>query len=165
MDFIFDMTSEAAKIFVDYLTANGLSMTPQRKVIAETFLETEGHFSAEDLLNLVQERIPEVGQATVYRTLKLLVESGLAESMDFGCGVALYEHSYGHKHHDHLVCTMCQKKVEVVDDGIERRQEILARENGYILTHHRMLLFGLCPECRKLKEKLKEKEEEELSEA
>ncbi|WP_421899742.1 Fur family transcriptional regulator [Maridesulfovibrio sp.] len=158
MDFIFDMTSEAAKIFVDYLAQNGLSMTPQRKVIVETFLETEGHFSAEDLLLLVQKRVPEVGQATVYRTLKLLVDSGLAESLDFGCGVALYEHSYGHEHHDHLVCTKCQKKVEVVDDGIERRQEVLARENGYVLTHHRMLLFGLCPECQKLRDQEQESE-------
>ena len=158
MDFIFYMTSEAAKIFVDYLAQNGLSMTPQRKVIVETFLETEGHFSAEDLLLLVQKRVPEVGQATVYRTLKLLVDSGLAESLDFGCGVALYEHSYGHEHHDHLVCTRCQKKVEVVDDGIERRQEGLARENGYVLTHHRMLLFGLCPECQKLRDQEQESE-------
>ncbi|WP_320173306.1 Fur family transcriptional regulator [Maridesulfovibrio sp.] len=149
MNSIFDMTNEAAKIFVDYLAQNGLSMTPQRKVIVETFLETEGHFSAEDLLFLVQKRAPEVGQATVYRALKLLVDSGLAESLDFGCGVALYEHSYGHEHHDHLVCTRCQKKVEVIDNGIEQRQEVLARENGYVLTHHRLFLFGLCPECQK----------------
>ncbi|TIH15860.1 transcriptional repressor [Marinifilum sp. JC120] len=158
MDFIFAMTNEAAKTFVDYLAQNGLSMTPQRKVIVETFLETEGHFSAEDLLRLVQKRVPEVGQATVYRTLKLLVDSGLAESLDFGCGVALYEHSYGHQHHDHLVCTKCQKKVEVVDEDIERRQEILARKNGYVLTHHRMLLFGLCPECQKLRDQEQESE-------
>ncbi|GKT29107.1 Ferric-uptake regulator like protein [Aduncisulcus paluster] len=108
-------------------------MTPQRKVIVETFLETEGHFSAEDLLVLVQKRAPEVGQATVYRALKLLVDSGLAESLDFGCGMP--------------------EKVEVVDNGIEQRQEVLARENGYVLTHHRMLLFGLCPECQKLRDK------------
>ncbi|NDV23327.1 Fur family transcriptional regulator [Desulfovibrio sp. JC022] len=156
LDFIFVMTNEAAKIFVDYLARNGLSMTPQRKIIVETFLETEGHFSAEDLLVLVQKVVPEVGQATVYRTLKLLVDCGLAESLDFGCGVALYEHSYGHDHHDHLVCTNCQKKVEVVDDGIERRQEVLARENGYVLTHHRMLLFGLCPDCQELRDKEQE---------
>ncbi|HAS88457.1 MAG TPA: transcriptional repressor [Desulfovibrio sp.] len=153
MDFIFVMTSEAAKIFVDYLAGNGLSMTPQRKVIVETFWETEGHFSAEELLALVQKTVPEVGQATVYRTLKLLVDSGLAESHDFGCGVALYEHSYGHEHHDHLVCTRCQKKVEVVDESIEKRQEILARKNGYVLTNHRMMLFGLCPACQKLRDK------------
>jgi len=158
MDFIFDMTNEAAKIFVDYLAQNGLSMTPQRKVIVETFLETEGHFSAEDPLILVQKIVPEVGQATVYRTLKLLVDSGLAESLDFGCGVALYEHSYGHQHHDHLVCTKCQKKVEVVDEDIERRQEILARKNGYVLTHHRMLLFGLCPECQELRDQEQDSE-------
>ncbi|WP_163350060.1 Fur family transcriptional regulator [Desulfovibrio sp. JC010] len=152
MDFIFDMSIEARKIFMDYLAANGLSMTPQRKAIVETFLETEGHFSAEELFKLVQERVPEVGQSTVYRTLKLLVTCGLADSLDFGCGVALYEHSYGHEHHDHLICTRCEKKVEVLDENIERRQEELARKNGYTLTRHRMLLFGLCPECQQLDE-------------
>ena len=110
MDFIFTMSNEAEKIFIDYLAANGLSMTPQRKVIVETFLETEGHFSAEELLGFVQLKLPEVGLATVYRTLKLLVDSGLADSLDFGCGVALYEHSYGHEHHDHLICIRCDKK-------------------------------------------------------
>lgn len=152
MDFIFTMSEEARKIFVDYLAGNGLSMTPQRKVIVETFLDTEGHFSAEDLLNLVQRKVPEVGLATVYRTLKLLVDSGLADSLDFGCGVALYEHSFGHAHHDHLICTRCDRKVEVLDETIERKQEELARRNGYILTRHRMILFGLCPECQNFEE-------------
>ncbi len=152
MDFIFTMSNEAEKLFIDYLAENGLSMTPQRKVIVETFLETEGHFSAEELLGFVQQKLPEVGLATVYRTLKLLVDSGLADSLDFGCGVALYEHSYGHEHHDHLICIRCDKKIEVLDDVIERRQEELARKNGYTLTRHRMILFGLCPQCREQEE-------------
>lgn len=123
MNFIFTMSDAARKIFIDYLVGNGLSMTPQRKVIVETFLETEGHFSAEELLTLAQQKAPEIGLATVYRTLKLLVGSGLADSLDFGCGVALYEHSFGHAHHDHLICTRCDKKVEVLDEVIERKQK------------------------------------------
>ncbi len=152
MDFIFKMSDEARKIFIDYLAGNRLSMTPQRKVIVETFLETEGHFSAEELLLLVQQKVPEIGLATVYRTLKLLIDSGLADNLDFGCGVALYEHSFGHAHHDHLICTRCDSKVEVLDEVIERKQEELARKNGYTLTRHRMILFGLCPECQNLED-------------
>ena len=145
------MHNEAEKVFMDYISKKGLNITPQRKFIVETFLETEGHFSAEELTNLVNEKAPEIGQATVYRTLKLLIDSGLADSLDFGCGVSLYEHAYGHKHHDHLICIECKKRVEFVEPVIELKQEELARKNGYTLTRHRMYLYGLCQECQKMK--------------
>ncbi len=86
MSFIPGMSKTAEQVFMEYLQDNGLSMTPQRKVIVETFLETEGHFSAERLCTLVKGKAPEIGQATVYRTLKLLVESGLADTIDTGDG-------------------------------------------------------------------------------
>ncbi|WP_322785280.1 MULTISPECIES: transcriptional repressor [Pseudodesulfovibrio] len=124
-----------------------MSLTPQRKAIVETFLESEGHFSAEQLYERVGRRMSDIGQATVYRTLKLLVDSGLADAFDLGEGVTLYEHRYGHEHHDHLVCLVCGRKVEIVDAAIERRQEALAVEYGFTLTRHRMFLFGLCPGC------------------
>lgn len=113
----------------------------------ETFLETEGHFTAEQLCELVKERIADVGQATVYRTLKLLVDSGLADTIDTGDGAVLYEHAYGHEHHDHLFCVNCDRKIEIYDNAIEERQEAVAEEHGFKLTRHRMYLFGVCPEC------------------
>lgn len=133
---------------MEFLRQNGLSMTPQRKVITEIFLATEGHFSAEDLSRLVRKTMSDIGQATVYRTLKLLVDSGLAETIDPGDGKVLYEHSYGHDHHDHLICQGCGRKVEIRDEAIEARQEAVASENGFNLTRHRMYLYGLCPDCR-----------------
>jgi Fur family transcriptional regulator, ferric uptake regulator len=141
------MSISAKQVFVDYLKDEGLSMTPQRMVIVETFLETEGHFSAEDLYKRVLAKIPEVGQATVYRTLKLLIESGLADSLDGLDGSVLYEHAYGHSHHDHLICLRCNRKVEIYDPVIEERQAAVTREHDYILTRHRMYLYGLCPAC------------------
>lgn len=141
------MTKSAQQVFIEYLKDNNLSMTPQRKVIVETFLETEGHFSAEQLHARVKEMAPEVGQATVYRALKLLVESGLADSIEIGEGGALYEHAYGHDHHDHLICIHCQKKIEIFDDAIENRQTDVAKEYGFTLTRHRMYLFGVCSDC------------------
>lgn len=137
----------AQQVFLEFMRSNALSMTPQRKVIVETFLESEGHFSAEQLYERVGRRMRDIGQATVYRTLKLLVDSGLADAFDLGEGVTLYEHRYGHEHHDHLVCLVCGRKVEIVDPAIERRQEALAGEYGFTLTRHRMFLFGLCPDC------------------
>jgi len=123
-------------------------MTPQRKVIVETFLEGRGHMSAENLCEYVREKAPEIGQATIYRTLKLLVESGLADGFDPGDGVTLYERAFGTEHHDHIICIRCGRKVEVMDEAIEARQEAVAREHGFELTHHRMFLYGLCEECQ-----------------
>lgn len=148
MNFIAEMTHQAEKKFMDFLSGRGLSITPQRKVIVESFLETEGHFSAEDLYRIVRDKLPEIGQATVYRTIKLLLESGLAESFDFGEDAVMYEHAYGHRHHDHIICMQCGRKVEFYDEEIERKQEKLAEKNGYVLTRHRMYLYGICPACQ-----------------
>jgi Fur family ferric uptake transcriptional regulator len=137
----------AHEVFLDYLRGRGLNMTPQRAVIVETFLATEGHFSCDELCARVRRQDPAIGQATVYRTLKLLVDSGLAEPLSAGEGPVLYEHSYGHSHHDHLVCLDCGAKVEIVDEEIEARQEQLAAEYGFRLTRHSMILYGLCPRC------------------
>lgn len=142
------MLKSAEQVFIEYLKENKLALTPQRRAIVEIFLRTEGHFSAERLCELVREVLPELGQATIYRTLKLLLESGLAEAIDPGDGVVLYEHGYGHEHHDHLLCRVCGRKVEVQDPLIESRQEALAEEHGFTLTRHRMYLYGVCPNCR-----------------
>ena len=142
------MPKSAEQIFIDYLRKSGLSVTPQRKIIVETFLETEGHFTAEDLSSLVRKRAADIGQATVYRTLKLLVDSGLADHFDPGNGVTLYEHAYGHAHHDHCICVRCGAKIEICDPVIEQQQERVARKHGFELTSHRMYLFGVCPGCR-----------------
>lgn len=148
MSFITRMSKSAEQVFMSFLEERGMSLTVQRKVIVETFLETEGHFSAERLTALVKVKMPELGQATVYRTLKLLVESGLADTLDLGDGNALYEHAYGHAHHDHLICVQCQKKIEIFDEAIEKRQEEVAVSQGFELTRHRMYLYGLCSDCR-----------------
>ncbi|WP_245628609.1 Fur family transcriptional regulator [Salidesulfovibrio brasiliensis] len=137
---------------MDYLRERDMNLTPQRALIVEAFLAEEGHFTSEQLYIKARKADPSIGQATVYRTLKLLVDSGLAETFDIGEGVALYEHGYGHAHHDHLICTKCGRKVEIVDEVIERRQEDLAEEQGFTLTRHRMLLFGTCPQCLEGKE-------------
>ncbi len=137
----------AREVFLDYLRKKGLNMTPQRATIVEAFLETEGHFSSEQFYAKVRLADAAIGQATVYRTLKLLVDSGLAEAFHSGEGAALYEHRYGHAHHDHLICLGCGIKVEIVDPEIERRQEQLARQQGFELTSHNMILYGHCPKC------------------
>ncbi|HAS90411.1 MAG TPA: transcriptional repressor [Desulfovibrio sp.] len=138
----------ALDIFTEYLTRQRLKMTPQRRTILQVFLAEEGHISSEELYNLVRTEDSSIGQATVYRTLKLLAESGIAKSVDFNDGVIRYEHKYGHEHHDHLVCERCGKTIEDVDNEIEHLQEELAKKYGFDLTHHEMYLFGVCKECQ-----------------
>lgn len=137
------------KEFTEFLSAKNLKMTSQRALILDVFWNTEKHLTPEELYGLARSRDKSIGQATVYRMLKLLVESGLAEKVDFGDNISVYEHKYGHDHHDHLFCENCKEKVEVIDKRIEKLQENLARKYGFLLTDHRMVLVGLCGKCRK----------------
>lgn len=138
----------AQNVFSEYLAAQKLKVTPQRMIILQVFLDNEGHVSSEELYDEVRRVDSSIGQATVYRTLKLLAESGLAKQVDFKEGVVRYEHNLGVAHHDHLICERCKRTIEIVDERIERLQEELASRSGFTLTGHRMDLFGLCPACR-----------------
>lgn len=137
----------------NYLSKNGLRLTTQRRLIAETFFETEGHLNFEQLYEAVRIRDTNVGQATVYRTLKVLVDSGLANSSRFGGTSALYESAISDDHHDHLICTECGLIIEFCDDEIESRQHVVAQANGFAIKDHTMELYGECqrthPQCPK----------------
>ncbi len=138
----------ARERFEEFLAEKGLRMTSQRRLILDVFLKTERHVSSEDLYNLVKKKDPSVGQATVYRTLRLLSESGIAREVNFGDGLSRYEHEYGHEHHDHLICERCRQSIEVLDPRIEALQVKLAREHGFQITSHKLDIFGICAKCR-----------------
>ncbi len=127
-----------------YLQENNLNTTQQREAIVDKFLACKGHVSTDDLLESVREEHKKIGYATVYRTLKLLVEAGLAHARDFGDGQTRYE--VASDHHDHLICTKCGLVLEFEDDEIEELQEKVAqRLGGFKIVQHRLELFGLCP--------------------
>ncbi|MEW6333104.1 MAG: transcriptional repressor [Thermodesulfobacteriota bacterium] len=138
-----------ARLFEEFLEKKGLRDTLQRELILEEFLKTEEHITAAELYDKVKQRDSAVGQATVYRVLKLFCEAGLAREVDFSDGMMRYEHHYGHSHHDHLVCRGCGKTVEVVDTVIEELQKRLSAQYGFQLTGHEMYLYGICEECRR----------------
>lgn len=135
--------------FEDFLAEKNLKTTPQRLLILDTVLEQKEHLSPEEIYEQVKQRDSSVGQATVYRTLKLLTEAGIVEPLDFADGVTRYEVAFGNKHHDHLICEVCGKNIEIFDATIEERQEMIARKHGFTLSRHKMYLFGICPDCRK----------------
>ncbi|MBN1475046.1 MAG: transcriptional repressor [Syntrophaceae bacterium] len=140
---------EEKEIFGKYLSRHNFRDTPQRELILDVFLKSKEHISAEELYDIVKKLDPSIGQATVYRMLKLLAEAGLAREVDFGDCVKRYEYNYNQPHHDHLICRGCGKTVEVVDDVIEEMQKRVAEKFGFELTDHAMYLYGLCENCRK----------------
>lgn len=132
-----------------YLAAQGLKVTRQRELIVDVFFEAGGHLRVDELLSRVRAIDPKVSQATVYRTMRLLKDSGLAQERRFGDGHALYEPSGDDDaHHDHLICIECGAIVEFVDERIEALQEEVAAAHGFEVTRHRMELYGRCEVCR-----------------
>lgn len=107
-----DSFLEEKDVFLKHIQKYGLRRTAQRDLILEVFLRTEKHLSSEDLYDLVKHEDSAVGHTTVYRTLKLLTEAGLAREVRFGDGRTHYEHHYNHEQHDHMVCTECGKIIE-----------------------------------------------------
>lgn len=140
---------EERQIFLDHIQKSGLRKTAQRELILEVFLKTEEHLSSEDLYWLVQKKDPNVGHTTVYRTLKLLTEAGLAREVRLGDGRTYYEHHFDHEHHDHMICTECGKVIEFFSAEIEELQDEMAEKYGFKPTHHSLRILGVCDECQK----------------
>lgn len=135
------------QVLDEFVRAKGLRHTPQRARILDVFLSTERHVSCDELFKLVRKKYPGIGYTTVYRTMKLLSESGLCGETDFGDGILRFEHKYGHEHHDHLICTKCGRFIEVVKPQIEKLQDGLAKKYNFTPRRHKLQIFGLCNKC------------------
>jgi len=136
------------KVFEGYLAACNLKHSQQRKEITDAFLSIDKHLTADELYRIIKKRNPNIGYATVYRTLRLLCDCGLCRELKFEDGTTRYEHLYEHKHHDHLICTKCGRFVEIVDPEIEQLQEKLFKLHGFYPQRHRMELYGICKRCK-----------------
>jgi len=135
--------------FKKLLRTNNLKYTKQRELILEIIYNNDGHFTPEDIYNLIKETYPTVklGIATVYRTLTLLEESGIVSSISFGVQGKKYEFGLT-DHHDHLVCMECGKIEEFIDDTIEKRQEEIAKKYNFEMRDHIMKIVGICQACQ-----------------
>jgi Fur family ferric uptake transcriptional regulator len=130
-----------------YMLKQGLRSTGQRRLIVEIFFQARAHISIEELLSQVRARDPRVGYATVYRTLKLLAECGVASERQFGDGVTRYEIAPEGEHHDHLICLSCGTIAEFEEPAIEAIQEEVARRHGFQVKSHKHELYGHCAAC------------------
>lgn len=140
--------SEEQEVFLRHIQRAGLKRTAQRDLILEVFLRTEEHLSSEDLYRLVKQEDPTIGQTTVYRTLKLLTDAGLAREVRFGDGRARFEHNYNHPHHDHMICKECGRTIEFFSADLEKLQDKIAAKHKFEITHHTLRMFGYCADCR-----------------
>ena len=139
--------SEALDIFHRRIGAAGLKSTKQRDAIVEAFFELNRHISVEE----VAVDHPKIGYATVYRTLKVLVENGLAKPRDFGDGITRFDPMLEKDlHHDHLICVDCREVFEFRDEELDRRQDEVARRMGSFTVKVRKLeIHATCddPDC------------------
>lgn len=142
------MILEKKKIFRDFAIQKQLRSTRQRDVILDIFLSTHQHVSVEELYLKIKVIHPGIGYATVYRTLKLFVESGLAHEILLHDGQTRYEHVMHGEHHDHLICTGCNTIVEFENAVIEALQDEIAIRHGFLIKSHKMEIYGLCSVCR-----------------
>jgi Fur family ferric uptake transcriptional regulator len=129
-----------------YLEEKNLKHTKQREAILDVFLNASGHITSEDIYQSVRRRYPSIGYTTVYRTMKLLCEAGLASERHFDGGITSYE--IAHEHHDHLVCVRCGKIIEFECSMIESTQNEIADRYSFRVLRHRHELYGHCEDCR-----------------
>ncbi len=140
---------EAEDIFHRHLKKVGLKHTEQRDTILRTFLDTREHLSTDELFRLVKKKDPGIGITTVYRTLKLLAECGLASEVSFHDGVSRYEHQYNRRSHHHMVCTECGGSVEFFSPEVEELAREIGRKHRYATSRHTFQVYGVCEDCRK----------------
>ena len=137
------------QLFRRYLRDQGLPVTPQREAVADAIFSSEGHLSVEDIEMLLRGTGERIGKATIYRTVEILVRSGLVEEHDFGEGFKRYEHLFGSNPvHEHLICVHCHHVVEFQSPEVVRAQDEMARRHGFAPIRHRLEIYGLCAGCQ-----------------
>lgn len=136
------------------LQAKGYKLTPQREATLKVLIEREeDHLSAEEVFFLVKEKAPEIGLATVYRTLELLCELKVVDKINFGDGVSRYDlrkEGVDHFHH-HLVCMECGSVEEIIEDLLGDVEKIVESEWGFQVEDHRLTFHGTCKQCQEAK--------------
>jgi Fur family transcriptional regulator, ferric uptake regulator len=136
-------------LFRRFLREQGLPVTQQREAIADVVFGSPEHQSVEEIEDRLRSQGERIGKATIYRTLEMLVRSGLVAEHDFGEGFKRYEHLFGQPPvHEHLVCTGCGKVAEIQHPELVRLHDELAREHGFLPSKYRLEIYGLCAACQ-----------------
>jgi Fur family ferric uptake transcriptional regulator len=141
------LSSSEKEIFNRFIKTQGLRGTAQRDTVLDAFLGTQDHVSVEELYRIIDRGRKKVGFATVYRTMKLITECGLAREVVFDDGVARFEHSYKHEHHHHLICTKCRSVIEFTSEAMDEAENMILEEFGFKMESHQYKIYGICRSC------------------
>ncbi len=135
---------------LERLQEKDYKLTPQRQLVVRILLShMDKHLSAEDIYHLVKKENPDIGLATVYRTLELLSDLEVLQKIDFGDGRSRYEfREAAHHHHHHLICTSCGRVEEFEEDLLEALEDEVARRSNFRVTDHQVKFYGLCQACQ-----------------
>ncbi len=133
--------------FRAFIKAEGLRKTPARETIIEEIFSIHDHFDVDELFLRLRNKKKRVSKASLYRTIPLLIASGLIREVYFENGHLHYEHIYGHKDHSHLRCNRCGRIIEFEDDEIGTLQKRIGKKYNFAVTVHRFELIGYCPQC------------------
>ncbi len=135
--------------FHDFLQQQGQKLTSERTALVREIFSIHYHFEADELLFKMKEKNVKISRATVYRTLELLVKSGMVRRVHLGEDHYHYEHVTGNSHHDHLICTTCGGVIEFHDEVLEARQREICEKKKFTPTFHNLQILGVCDSCRK----------------
>ncbi|MDK2901466.1 MAG: Fur family transcriptional regulator, ferric uptake regulator [Thermosediminibacterales bacterium] len=125
-------------------------LTSQRRATLDVLLESQSkHLNTEEIYNLVKTKYPDIGLATVYRTLQLLDELDIIHKLNFGDGCYRYELNLQQQHHHHhLICLKCGEVFEFGDDLLETLEENIEKTSNFKILDHRVKFFGYCSKCQ-----------------
>ncbi|HJT16899.1 MAG TPA: transcriptional repressor [Thermoanaerobaculia bacterium] len=135
--------------FQEFLAGQGLKLTSERTALVREIFSTHYHFEADELLFKMKEKNVKISRATIYRTLELLVRSGLVRRVHLGEDHYHYEFVSGNSHHDHLICTTCGGVIEFHDEDLEQRQREICEKKKFTPTFHNLQILGVCDSCRR----------------
>jgi Fur family ferric uptake transcriptional regulator len=135
--------------FQTFLAGQGLKLTNERAALVREIFSTHYHFEADELLFKMKEKGLKISRATIYRTLELLVRSGMVRRVHLGEDHYHYEYVSGNSHHDHLICTTCGSVIEFHDPAIEERQREICERKKFTPTFHNLQILGVCEACRR----------------
>lgn len=128
---------------------NDVKSSSKRLLILRVLYESRIHMSPDELYRKVREEFESnIGVSTIYRTLSFFEEAGIVKQVNIDAHTKRYEINTG-KHHDHLICQRCGEIIEFYNESLEKLQEAIAQEHGYVLSDHEMQLYGICPKCQK----------------
>ena len=137
---------QRVNLFTRLIQENGYRMTASRKAIIDSLLASDGHVSADELVDLVRVRKPGIGRMTVYRTLDLLSDLGLIRPVYQGTAAAHYI-LMDKGHHHHLVCSGCNRVIEFEQCVLREIEQSVSRHHEFVIQGHLLEIFGLCPDC------------------